>query len=514
MKKIAYIFLLGITLLTTSCSNWLNVLPTDEQVTENYWTSKEDVEAVLASGYYYMRVTTPYLIDWGELRGFSVYAPTNTAKGKLQNFQMTAESSLCEWDNFYKVLNMANSVIKYAPQVQEKDDTYAEGTMNSHLAEAYFMRAWTYFTLVRNFRDVPLITEPYVDDEESFSVAKSSEDEIITQIKSDITTALASGAAKEYFDDDDWSGATKGRATKWALYALMSDVCLWSEDYEGCVTYADSIIDATASHRPAFMTDGSQWFSIFNPGNSNESIFELNWDYSTYSQTAYSPSNYFLITTSSTYEYSTAMMTRMMEEDAEVEETGETPVRTEYGAYINLGDDATPIGVIWKYWGTELDNLTAVRTYADANYILYRVADVMLMKAEALIWEGGTSNWQEAVDIMNQIRERASVPDLDVALSDVSELDLLNLLLNERDMELAAEGKRWYDLLRFARNDNEKYKSQFIDKIVSYNTSANSTWLRSTLKDEDAWYLPIYYTEIENNKLLVQNPYYASTTDE
>lgn len=510
MKKLMYIFLLGTALLTTSCNNWLDVLPTDEQVTENYWTSKEDVQAVLASGYYYMRTTTPQLIDWGELRGFSIQSYLDLTKTKLQNFQMTAESSLCKWEQFYNVLNMANSVIKYAPQVADIDGTYSEGAMRSHQAEAYFMRAWAYFVLVRNFKEVPLVLEPYVDDSAPFGIAKSSEEEIIAQIKKDILTALNSDAAKEYFDDDKWDGATKGRVTKWALYALMSDVCLWSGDYDGCITYADYLINATASHRPAFMSVPEQWFSIFNPGNSNESIFELNWDY-TSGQTAYSPSNYFTLTTNSSYRYSSSMMERMMDENAEVVKRLKEPVRTEYGAYINLGDATTPIGVIWKYKGTELPDATAIRTNNDANYIIYRMADVMLMEAEALIWKG-SDGWQKAVDIINTIRKRSNLSNLDVNISEMSELSMLQLVLYERDIEFAGEGKRWYDLLRFGKSKDYKYKENFINEIVANNTSANASWLRSVLNNVNAWYLPIYYEEIEDNKALVQNPYYSATS--
>ena len=105
-----------------------------------------------------MRACTRTLVDWGELRGASIYAYSDTKKQKLQNFQITASDALCSWASIYKILNMANSVIKYAPEVKRQDETYHEAVMNSNMAEAYFMRAWTYFTLVRNFKEVPLIS--------------------------------------------------------------------------------------------------------------------------------------------------------------------------------------------------------------------------------------------------------------------------------------------------------------------------------------------------------------------
>ena len=163
---------------------------------------------------------------------------------------------------------------------------------NSHLSEAYFLRALAYFYIVRNWREAPLIIIPYEDDSNSYHVGKSSEAEIIDQIKLDITTALQSGAAKEYFDTT-WE--TKGRATKWALYALMADVCLWSEDYETAIKYCDALLDAQGGKVPSFMATPTRasWFTMFNPGNSNESIFEIQWNYE-FNQINTMPQNFLL----------------------------------------------------------------------------------------------------------------------------------------------------------------------------------------------------------------------------
>ncbi|MDR0572642.1 MAG: RagB/SusD family nutrient uptake outer membrane protein [Tannerella sp.] len=509
MKKTVFICLIAGGLLSNACSDWLDILPKNEQVTADYWKAKEDVEAMIASGYYYMCATTTYLIDWGELRGSSIFAYNSLEKGKLQNFQLTASSSLCKWNVFYQVINMANSVIKYAPDVREIDETYSEAAMRSHQAEAYFMRALMYFYLVRNFKETPLVLEPYVDDSAPYKIAKVSEEQIIARIKADIKTALDSGAAKEFYGDDEWNGANKGRITQWALYALMADVCLWSEDYDNCIVYADYLINATASWRPVFMLVPEQWFTIFYPGNSNESIFEFNWDAATYGTTSGSPSNYFTVAASGEYQYSPAMIERLEAETQEVILEGRKQVRTLWGAYV-VPAEGSDARCIWKYQGQGIDMLTATRTSKDANYIIYRMADVMLMKAEALIWKG-TDSWPEALNIINQIRNRSYLNNLDISLDETDEQGLLEVLLNERDIELAAEGKRWYDLLRFGKSKNYKYKSIFIEMIVENNSSVNDSWIRSTLKNDYAWYLPVSQDEIEVNDLLEQNPYYQVT---
>lgn len=510
MKKIFTILLLSGSLLMSSCSDWLDVMPKDKQSTDMYWASASDVEAVLAEGYSCMRTCIPYMIDWGELRGGSVITPSRASSiGKIQNFQVLPNNSNVKWSTFYQTISMANAVLKYAPGVMDVDASYHESQMHSHLTEAYFMRGLMYLYLVRNYREVPLITEPYVDDEMPTDVAKSSEAEILSQIKSDVRAALATNAAKESFVETWENGSqTKGRATKWALYALMAETCLWAEEYDECITYADYLINATAAMRPVFMSSSGQWFQIFYPGNSNESIFEIQFDGSTYNQTGNSPTNimpYSTDGTSSKYYFSEAMTTRL------VEEYLQGAIRTYYGSFAGTYDAIyTENGAIWKYSGLGVEDREAIRAgnQKDANYIIYRMADIMLMKAEALIRKGGTDSWTAAVNIMNQIRLRSELLPLEVAIEETSEIELLEYLLNERDMELAAEGKRWYDLLRLGKQQNFKYKENFKIFVMQNNSTAESKWLNSTLDNDNAWYLPIPESDINSNKLLEQNPYY------
>lgn len=140
------------------------------------------------------------------------------------------------------------------------------------------------------------------------------------------------------------------------------------------------------------------------------------------------------------------------------------------------------------------------------------MADVLLMKAEALIWQGGETNYTTALELINKVRTRTQINKLDDDVKSDEER-MLKALLEERDMELAAEGKRWYDLVRFGKAKNYKYKTSFIDLIVANNSSIGSKWLRSVLKDNNAWFLPIHQDEIDRNPVLTQNPYYDVTAN-
>ncbi len=534
MKKYFLCIMVALVIVLSACSDWLEVLPKNQQLSEDYWKKKSDVEAVLGTGYAYIRNMVPTLINWGELRGGSVYAYRGGQELALQNFKLTPESNICSWATLYKIIGVANSVIEFAPGVMAEDDTYLERDMNAHLCEAYFQRALAYFYMVRNFKEAPLILKSYVDDSTPYDYPKSSEEEIIAQIKADISAALSNPHIRGSYADN-W--ANKGRATRWAFYALMADVCLWSGDYDGCIENADKLLTAgevTSGIHPVFIADSEQWASkIFYEGFSNESIFEIYYDV-TNGQGVNAPSVFFgtvdpsggsAAISSSTYQFTPDMCTQLMAEDENFDDgTGgtsieENSVRGFYRTYCyykstdGSTDGTVPPCLIWKYRtaGSTLD-YAYQRNFTDepANFIIYRMSDVILMKAEALVWKGGRENWEEAVNLVNKIRSRAKLKDWKPNLDAVDELTLLEGVLKERDIELAAEGKRWYDLVRLGKSQDYRYKKRFIEIIVERNITEQDLWIESTLQDNYAWFLPIHIHEIETNHALVQNPYYKN----
>jgi hypothetical protein len=141
---------------------------------------------------------------------------------------------------------------------------------------------------------------------------------------------------------------------------------------------------------------------------------------------------------------------------------------------------------------------------ASCNWIVYRFADVLLMKAEALSQLG---KYNEAFVILKEIRERAGVGMMKIANTSVAYEDAI---MHERALEFAYEGKRWFDLLRLGRRNDYARKDKLIEVIVSNVPSTQKRILATKLTNPMGWYLPIYEKEIERNNKLVQNPYYNS----
>jgi hypothetical protein len=138
-----------------------------------------------------------------------------------------------------------------------------------------------------------------------------------------------------------------------------------------------------------------------------------------------------------------------------------------------------------------------------ANWIVYRYADVLLMKAEALSQLG---RYNEALEIINDdIRYRAGMPSISIPNTTTSFEDAI---LDERARELAFEGKRWFDLLRMGRRNNFARSDKLVEMIIQNVPSTQKRILGSKLTNPQGWYMPIHKDELERNVNLVQNPYY------
>ena len=159
-------------------------------------------------------------------------------------------------------------------------------------------------------------------------------------------------------------------------------------------------------------------------------------------------------------------------------------------------------GAPWKYSGKDPFGLVSrSSTERDANWNIYRFADIMLLKAEAAI---ELDKFDEANNLIGETLLRAGMP-----YEEVYDKDLLRqAILDEKGREFAFEGKRWFDLLRAAKRNKFEKKQIIIDMILSGADIKQQAVLKTKVFDTLSYYLPIAERELIYNQNLVQNPYY------
>jgi hypothetical protein len=489
--------------LVNSCNSWLDVVPDSERLAEQYWQKKEDVHNTVMSCYVRMRECLSKIFEWGELRGdvFEVRQTTSLEEHtKLHNQNISPDNTIVQWAPFYKMINSANAVIQYAPLVLDRDPLFTETELNQYQAEAKVMRALAYFYLVRAFGEVPLILEPYVTDLQELVQPKASEEEILTQLLIDLRWSL-----KRLKTDHGATWATKGRATRWLGYTLMADIYLWSEQYAECIEACNAVI---ASDRFRLLASDLEderykdeiWYNNFYPGLSDESIFELYYD--AINDQKNSLYQWFENSSSGRRYYLTASLV-----DEFGEESGD--VRGENKSYYVSSDW---LG-LWKFIGTQVAGASGAGKRAtsvqSADWIVYRYADIFLMRAEANVMLG--SNIRQAVMDLNTIKQRAKVSSLreDVA-GEMTQKELLMEVIKERKKEFLGEGKRWFDMVRVAKKENfTLYKNDMVEMLLNNVPISERPIYITRLSSNDSFFLPIHKEEIErSNGVLIQNPVY------
>lgn len=512
-------FYLFTSSLFTSCDDYLTIYPEDDIVDDTYWNNGDKVQSVVASCYRYMEDNNVLrkLLLWGEIRSDNVdYSTGSSEEEEMHNANILSSSSLVKWDGFYKVINICNNVLTKAPAVRDVDVNFTEEKFHNYMSEAYTLRALCYFYLIRSFGDVPYVTEPSDSEQKDYMVPQSSADSILTCLISDMETYALPWSPEDW----DTPEHSHGRITTNAVRALLADMYLWKasdinngdamNDYQKCIDYCDAILNDDNSTL-VFCDWQDMYNDVFYQGNATESIFELNFrnnglaNSSTstlYGNTSKGTTAHFNPTTNLFNEFGDNDARRYQYLQLNYVSTGSAPAVSSYKIFKYEGmRPASDYGSSdYSYRGTS----------SYANWIIYRLADVYLMKAEALAEIAKANNDETraaaAVHLCNVVYTRAN-QGLD-SLSAEQPSDAGDVVLAERRRELCFEGKRWYDLLRKVRREGSTEKA--LNLLVNAR-SGETTLLSARLSTIDAWYLPISKTEMNANPNLHQNAYYSLT---
>ena len=547
--------------LFTSCSDFLHIEPQEIIVLDKYWDEEADVEGVVAGCYSSMQSQSVIsrMMVWGEFRSDNIAGGKNYENDvQIANIfkeNINASNSYAKWGDFYNVINRCNTVLRYAPQVAERDPAYTQSKLNATVAEVSALRDLMYFYLIRTFRDVPYTTEPYLDDNQQMDLPATGFDEILSALIADLE-AKQSMAVKRYPKLQTYY--QRGRITQDAIHAMLADMYLWKKDYQNAVRYADMVIEAKKAeyeeNKKASMTldagndlidgfplindiytggnmSGRTYDAIFGSGNSTESIFELIFmdDEDMLANNAISsfygnastypglvkPADF--IGTDISDEQFKVFLTK---DDSRYYENLQ-PVQGQSNVF-GINKYATPSATV-NLAKAKLE-ATYGTIYADgkcrSNWIIYRLTDIMLIKAEALVElaaetaDATSTELSTAFSIVNAINKRSNcgkgAKDLDQTNYTTKSL-MRSLVLEERQRELMFEGKRWYDLVRRSQRDGST--DYLVGAVSRKGNSGSTSALSSKLSRMDAVYWPYHIDELKVNKNLKQNPAFGSGED-
>lgn len=486
--QIKYIFPLFLTMMTViSCSDFLELEPESNGIAVNntssdslFFKSANELESAL-SGAYKDFQNEYYQLDYfvnGDAQSDDAYAGgDNPANFQIDDFMLDATNSNVsrDWRYLYSTIGKVNNIINNLNDVKESD--LPAGRKNQILGEASFIRAFMYFQLVQLWGDVPLqlttvksISADKLD--EIYAVifpARTPAQKVYEQIIKDLETAVTHVSV---------SAPHKGFATKGAANALLAKVyaTMSPVDWNKVRTYCDEVIAGPYHLLPNF---DHLWDNAHE--NSEESIFEINYN-------GGAQDGNWGINIIRGFDWkkfnlpSNDLIADFQKENDAIRYNASIIYGDVSGKWSDIHYPQTKYPFINKY--------RKVINGSDQNFIFIRLADILLLKAEALNELGDAAG---ALALVNQIRNRVNLAPIQTN----DKAALKKAILRERRLELAFEGIRWFDLKR--TGTAIEIMNNAIDHTgnkIGYNlTEHRLLW-------------PIPQAEIDKNSKLTQNKGY------
>ncbi|MBQ6210307.1 MAG: RagB/SusD family nutrient uptake outer membrane protein [Prevotella sp.] len=546
IKKLRTLCILCALCVMSSCSDFLDILPMNEVVLENYWTEKGDVTSVMNSCYETLE-SGDCLVRmgvWGELRSDNLRIGANVPNeiNEILKENLLPSNPMCSWSRFYEAINRCNTVCHYAPQVQAIDPNYTEEEMRANVAEATAIRTLCYFYLIRTFRDVPYTTQPSIDDSQEYVIAATPFDDVLDSLIIGLEKVKGDAVRRYYTDDSANAYQNSCKITRAAIYALLADLYLWKGDWDNSIKYCDLVIDQKREQykemvdregnvnnialfgdipmileKPVGSTVcGNTYNEIFGEGNSFESIFELYFRTGQNQQNTW-VSNYFGNNTNTMGRLSApdflakdvALGTNSVFKKTDGRIYESTELSNSRYAITKFTRRSVSYSTQNVSSEKDLGLVSSRRSSGDANWIFYRLSDMMLIKAEALI-QKGAEYYAPAFTLINAVNKRAndvttSARSDTLKLADYSDskASMEELLMAERQREFMFEGKRWFDLVRLARRDGDNAR---LISLTSRKYIENVNAIKIKLADPNIIYFPYAKSELKVNPLLKQNP--------
>ncbi len=389
------------------------ILPDDRTVEEDWWQKKEQVDNMVNGAYTAMASANVQmrLIVWSSRSDELVVntSLSNSSLNQINSANIQTTNAYANWGDLYKVINACNLVIDKSAEVMDIDPSYLEGDHNNNVAQMKALRALCYLYLIRAFRDVPLVLEPFKESSQELNVPQVAPGVVLDQIISDLEEVKNNTLNTESVSTQ-WQ--RMGKITRNGIYAILADAYLWrasilgsEADYDKCIECCDYIRSRRSSVSgggPQFganieddgwgLNSYSRYYRAFL-GSDDETLLELRYTsantslcnaYYKYKSSASAPP-YFYTTTAYSRAVKDQSSSVFCEADAAYDVRGYESVfdfNVDNDEGIRIRKMVAEQGRDGKL---ESENSTQ-RDYSSfaVNWVLYRSSDVILMKAEAM----------------------------------------------------------------------------------------------------------------------------------
>lgn len=482
------LILAGVSMLS-SCSDFLDVTPQGELTTDVYFENEEAIEDAVARVY--------SSINWRFFRLGRMYYTTHEVPSDdiqlvdgdanyttVQNFTNQTNNWYVEmyWDRWYGYINDCNQVLELTKKYDNEQARIQD-------AQARYFRAYHHFDLINVFGEAVL--RDHVPVTAEYNIPKSSVEDIYKLIISDLEYAIEKLPTRS-----EWGTANLGRVTKGTARGLLAKVYLYKQDYQNAYKYAKDVIDSKE-----YELDSS-YRNLFAPDNtySKENMMPGHYIYQNIAGRTRNPMVEFWGIPgsglgSAFFAPSADLVNAYEEGDPRKDAT--IFVKKEkiegYTKDIKWSDgyEYANKKVIWPYDTWPNGDFFS----QELNLTFLRYAEVLLIFAEAA---NETGNSSDALNALEQVRVRArSGKDVLPRIVETDKDKLREVIWKERRIELAFEGQRWFDLMRY-------------EKVVpNYSTNLLHSLGRTNFEYNkySKFPIPLLYVT-SSNGILEQNQYW------
>jgi starch-binding outer membrane protein, SusD/RagB family len=441
-KKLFKILLLSL-LFNTGCKKLLEVTPQSSITEETYFKNEGDFEPYVTGIYTFMR-SFANNITYGTERGEELVAALNSRFGVAWTQIITPSSGAINYNDWYRAIGHCNLLLE-----RIEGFTFSSADIKKRItAETYALRAYFYFSLARIIGDAPLMLKA-VTDENVPLLARSPATDVLRQVQLDIDAAITNFRAMSDFAVTNYP--SRYRFSYAAVQALKADAKLWSAkvlnggtadfndaiaainevELSGRTLNADfkNVTTLRASANPEAILAA---FYLRDESGANYGLNAL--PYITGVQGALNLDSlpYVQTTTNGQGAYQIGAKSKALF-------TSANDKRIPFTWVTERQSSGPKISWITKLPGTKYTD----DRVSDNDIIIYRLADIFLMKAEAY---AGINNTTLAIQYLEKVRTRAGTGSYPGATDKGS---VEKEILDERGREFFFENKRWYDLVRF-----------------------------------------------------------------